>query len=155
VKRLTIEQQIDLFRPAVRNGLARRFHWWLIGLSVVLLIVAAVTWHPVPLMIALFLGVVGVAERQAGPNLDRAVRAFDEGEPSSGFASITIVGGDTTDHYHAILRQEGRPDSAFEFIPQGWEPVEGFFPARIWRSENGATPVLATIEGGVLIPRRH
>lgn len=155
MKRLTIEQQIDLLRPAVRTGLARRFHWWLIGLSVVLLIVAAVMWHPVPLMIALFMGVVGVAERQAGPNLDRAVRAFDEGEPSSGFASITIVGGDTTDHHHAILRQEGRPDSAFEFMPQGWEPVEGSFPARIWRGGDGDAPVLATIEGGVLIPRRH
>lgn len=155
MKRLTIEQQIDLFRPAVRTGLARRFHWWLLSVAVALLIVAAVTWHPVPLMIALFLGVVGVAERQAGPNLDRAVRAFDEGDPSSGFASITIVGGDTTDHYHALLREEGRPDSGFEFMPQGWQPVGGSFPAQIWWSEDGTTPVLATIEGGVLIPRRH
>jgi hypothetical protein len=155
VKRLTIEQQIDLLRPAVRSGLARRFHWWLLGVAAVLLIVAAVTWHPVPLMIALFLGVVGVAERLAGPNLERAITAFDEGEPSGGIASITIVGGDTTDHYHAILREEGRPDSGFEFMPQGWEPAEGSFPARIWRSEDGTTPVLATIEAGVLIPRRH
>lgn len=155
MKRLTIEQQIDLLRPAVRTGLARRFHWWLLGVAAVLLIVAAVTWHPVPLMIALFLGVVGAAERQAGPNLERAVRAFDEGEPSGGIVSITIVGGDTTDHYHAILREEGRPDSGFEFMPQGWEPAEGSFPARIWRGEDGVTPLLATIEGGVLIPRRH
>jgi hypothetical protein len=155
VKRLTIEQQIDLLRPAVRSGLARRFHWWLLGVAVVLLVVAAVTWHPVPLMIALFLGVVGVAERQAGPNLDRAVRAFDEGEPSNGTASITIVGGDTTDHYHVILREEGRPDSEFEFMPQGWEPAEGSFPARIWRADEGGIPVLATIDGGVLIPRRR
>lgn len=155
MKRLTIEQQIDLLRPAVRTGLARRFHWWLLGVAVVLLIVAAATWHPVPLMIALFLGVVGVAERQTGPNLESAVRAFDESEPSAGIASIRIAVGDTTDHYHAVLREEGRPDSGFEFMPQGWKPVEGSFPARIWRGENGAAPVLATIEGGVLIPRRH
>lgn len=154
MKKLTVEQQIDLFRPAIRIGLARRFHWWLLGVAAILLVVAVVTWHPVPLMIALFLGVIGVAERQAGPNIDRAVRAFDEGEPASGIASIRIVEGDTTDHYHATLQEAGRPDAEFEFIPQGWSPAQGSFPARIWRDEDGATPVLATIEGGTLIPRR-
>lgn len=154
MKKLTIEEQIALLRPSVRIGLARRLHWWLIGASLALIVVAVVSWHPVPLMIALFLGVVGVAERQAGPNLDRAVRAFDEGESSTGIASITIVSGDTVDHYHAILQEAGRPDSEFDFIPQGWEPVEGSFPARIWRAEDRGTPVLATVEGGTLIPRR-
>lgn len=154
MKDLTIEQQIDLLRPAVRTGLARRLHWWLIGLAAALGLVGLVLWHPVPLMIAAFLGVVGIAERQAGPNLDVTVRAFDEGAPSSGHASITIASGDTVDHYHVVLREEGRPDAAYEFIPQGWQPVEGIHPARIWRTESGGPPVLATIEKGVLVPRR-
>ena len=150
---LTIEQQIDLLRPAVRIGLARRLHWWLIGIAVSLGLVSLVLWHPVPLMIGVFLGVVGVAERRAGPNLEAAVRAFDERASSSGQASITISSGDTRDHYHVVLREAGRRDSKFEFIPQGWMPVEGTFPAGIWRAQDDGAPVLATVEGGVLIPR--
>ncbi len=151
---LTVEQQIELLRPAVRIGLARRLHWWFTGLSVVLGVLSLALRHPVPLMIALFLGVVGVAERQAGPNLVAAVSAFDEGLPSTGNASITIVAGDMDDHYHAVLGAEGRPEWEFEFIPQGWLPVEGSHPAQIWWSDNDGPPVLATTENGVLIPRR-
>lgn len=154
MKELTVEQQIDLLRPAVRTGLARRLHWWLIGLAAALGLVGLALWHPVPLMIAAFVGVVGLAERQAGPNLDAAVRAFDEGAPSAGHASITIVSGDTGDHYHVVLREEGRPDAEYEFIPQGWLPAEGTHPARIWRRPADGSPVLATIDKGVLIPRR-
>jgi hypothetical protein len=152
---LTVEEQIDLLRPAVRTGLARRLHWWLIGLAAAFGLVGLVLWHPVPLMISAFLGVVGLAERQAGPNLEVAVKAFDQGTPSTGHASITIKSGDTVDHYHVVLRQEGRPEAAYEFIPQGWRPVAGTHPARIWRMPADGSPVLATIEQGVLIPRRR
>jgi hypothetical protein len=154
MNQLTVEEQIGRLRPAVRIGLARRLHWWLVGLAAVLVIVGLVVWNPVPLVIAAFLGVVGVAERQAGPNLVAAVTAFDEGVPSTGEAAITIVPGDTDDHYHVVLRERGRPDGEYEFIPQGWQPVEGSHPARIWRSDGG-TPVLAAVEKGVLIPRRR
>lgn len=150
---LTIEQQIDLLRPSVRIGLARRLHWWLIGLSAVLGLAGLVLWHPAPLMVGVFLGVVGVAERRAGPNLDAAVRAFDDGEPTGGRASITIVSGDVSDRYHVVLSEAGHHEIEFEFIPQGWLPVEGSFPARIWRAQDDDAPVLATIETGVLIPR--
>lgn len=153
VTNLTVEQQIDLLRPGVRIGLARRLHVWMMALAAVLGLVGLVVWNPIPIMIGAFLGIVGFAERRAGPNLDAAVRAFDEDAPTRGHASITIVSGDLDDHYHVLLREESRPDSEYEFIPQGWRPVAGSYGAQIWRDRVTGVPVLATVEHGVLIPR--
>lgn len=153
MKHLGVSEQIDLLRPTVDSGLALRLRWWLLGIATVLVVTSLLTWHPVPLMFAVFFGVVGIAERWSGPNLVSAVRAFDEGTPSPCSVSITIVSGDTIDHYHAATYEDRGDEWTFEFIPQRWQPEEGSHPARIWRSEDGGPPVLVTVEGGILIPR--
>lgn len=148
------DKQLENLRPAVASGIAATFRYWLIGGAVALVILAAVLWNPVPLMIALFLAVVGIAEKQAGPNIVSAIKAYDQFESTHGQATIWITCWDTDNHYHVCLREAGQPDWAFEFIPQGWQPGEGTYPVRIWRSgESDSVPVLAATADGIMIPR--
>jgi hypothetical protein len=150
----TLDQQIDNLRPAVTSGIAATFRYWLIGAAVALAILAAVLWHPIPLMIALFLGIIGIAEKHAGINIVAAIKAYDQYEPTYGQATIWITRWDTDDHYHARLQEAGQPDWEYEFIPQGWQPVEGISAAHIWRSgTSGSKPVLAATAEGIMIPR--
>jgi hypothetical protein len=112
-----------------------------------------VFWHPVPLMIAVFLGIVGLSEQRAGPNIVSAIDAYDSGNPTDGEVSVAITSWDTDNTYLAIVCEFGQPDWEYEFIPQRWQPVRGRFPARIWRTPSNGRPVLAVVEEGVLIPR--
>ncbi len=103
MKRLSVEQQIDALRPTVKIGLARTFHLWLICIALALVILSIVFWHPAPFMLAVFLGIVGFSEQQAGPNLEAAINAFDHTSPSIGQVSITITCWDTDDHFHTVV----------------------------------------------------
>ena len=153
MKILSPEAQLSKLRTATENRVARKLHHWMIGSAIVLVIVSAILWHPVPLMIAAFLGVVGVAEQLAIPNILTALHAYDSVAPASGSVRVTITRWDSDDHYHAIVRQDGQAEWGYEFIPQGWSPVAGSHPARIWRLDEDAPPVLAAVDDGILIPR--
>jgi len=147
----SVEQQIAVLRPTV--GFAARMHTWLLVGAAVGVIMAVVFWHPVPLMVAAFLGIVGFSERRAGPNIVSAVVAYDSGTWAAGEVSVTITSWDTDNHYHATVREPGHPDWEYEFVPQGWQPVSGTLPARIWREGSEGRPVLAAVEEGILVPR--
>ncbi|WP_372680015.1 hypothetical protein [Desulfosarcina sp.] len=149
----TVQQQIDNLRPLVKTGLALNFHNWLVACAVLLVILSVFLWNPIPLMMAIFLGVVGMAERSAGPNMAAAIKAYDTIKATSGKVTIGISCWDTDNHYHARVQENGQPDWEYEFIPQGWEPAAGCFAARIWRSDDSGPPVLTIVEGGILIPR--
>ena len=155
MKTVPIEKQIELLRPAVKSGMASSMSYWMIGVAVALIILAAILWHPVPLMIAFFFGIVGFAERQSGPNIIAAIKAYDPAEPADGTARVWITCWDTDDNYHALLHENGQPDWEFEFIPQGWKPVEKLYEVRIWREcGTKCPPVLAVTDEGIMIPRR-
>lgn len=149
----SLQHQIDVHRFAVTFGLARNFHHWLVGIAAGLVLLAMILWNPVPLMIALFLGVVGLSERQAGPNIEAAIKAYDTSDPSVGEVFITKECWDTDDHYYALVSEPGQPDWEYEFVPQGWQPAVGFHSARIWRIGAKGPPVLTATEHGILIPR--
>ncbi len=153
MKSTTVEKQLAHLRPMVKSGLAHRFHKWLVGIAVALVILSAYLWNPIPLMIALFLGFVGLAESKAGPNIAAAIKAYDSTRPNTGEVTITISSGDTTDHYHARVIEAGQPDWAYEFVPQQWTPAAGAHDAHIWRAGDGSPPKLAIIENGIMIPR--
>jgi hypothetical protein len=151
MKTLTVEQQIAALRPAA--GFAAHMHRWFL-LAAALGVVAAVVFrHPVPLMLSVFLAVVGLSEKRAGPNIVAAIAAYDSGTPTRGEAAVSITSWDTDQHYHAVVREPGHPDWEFEFVPQGWRPTERSYPARIWRNGGGLQPVLAAVEAGIMIPR--
>ena len=148
---LSVEQQIATLRPTV--GFAAHMHKWLLAGAAIGVIAAVVFWHPVPLMIAAFLGVIGFSEQRAGPNIVSAIAAYDSGSPTNGEISIAITCWDTDNHYHATVREQGHPDWEYEFVPQGWQPVSRSYPAQIWRVGSQNQPVLAVVEEGILIPR--
>ena len=153
MKTLSVEEQIAVFkRPSVFLFVAHLRQWFLGG-AVLGVITAIIFWHPVPLMIASFLGLIGLAEKRAGHNIVAALAAYDHGTSRVGEVSITITCWDMDNHYHAIAHEQSCPDWQYEFIPQGWQPSSGTYPARIWRDETSGRPVLATVEGGILIPR--
>lgn len=116
-------------------------------------VAAVIFWNPVPLFVTFFLGIVGISETRAGPNLVAAVAAYDSGEPSLGEAAIAVTCWDTDNHYHASLREHGHATWEYEFIPRGWQPTVGIFPARIWRASDTGKPVLGAVESGIMIPR--
>jgi hypothetical protein len=151
MKALTVEQQLAMLRPTV--WFAAHMHRWLLAGAAVGVVAAVAYWHPVPLMIAIFLGVVGFAEQRAGPNIVAAIAAYDSGAPTVGEVVIAITSWDTDDHYHATVREQGHPDWQYEFIPQGWKPEGRTYPARIWRAGGERPPVLAVVGDGILIPR--
>ncbi|NVN91622.1 MAG: hypothetical protein HXX11_13605 [Desulfuromonadales bacterium] len=153
MRTLSVEQQINNLRPSVTSGLALYFHNWLLASAIVLVIVSIYFRHPVPLMIAAFLGIVGLCERRAGPNIVVAIKAYDMNASSFGEVSITISCWDMNNDYHALIREQNEPDWEYEFIPQGWQPTTGTYAARIWRVDSGGPPVLTAVEAGILIPR--
>ncbi len=145
------DQQINALRPSI--GFARHLHYWLIGLAVVLLLLSIIFWHPVPLMFAIFFGVVWLSEQQAGPNIVAAIQAYDMSNPTSGEVTISIDTSGDSPSYHAWIHEPNHPEWTYEFIPQGWKPVAGTHTAQIWRNVGHLHPALAAVEGGILIPR--
>lgn len=62
-KSLSVDRQLDLYRST--TGFAGAVHKWLLAAAVLGIVLAVVLWHPVPLMIAAFVGIVGFAEQRA------------------------------------------------------------------------------------------
>ena len=153
MKTSNVEQQIDNLRPAAKSGLAANIHNWLVAIAVGLVILSIFLWNPIPLMIAIFLGVVGISERSAGPNIAAAINSYDTTQATFGEVTITITCWDTDNHYHAHVQEIGQPAWEYEFIPQGWKPAAGSYAARIWRAGNGGPPTLTIVGDGILIPR--
>lgn len=153
MKSYTVEQQIDNLRPFAKSSLGLNFHNWLLVSAVVLVILSIFLWNPVPLMVAIFLSVVGISERNAGPNIVAAIDAYDTNKATQGKVVITISCSSDDDHYYALVQEIGQLEWGYEFIPQGWQPLAGSYPARIWRAGTRGTPILTVVESGVLIPR--
>lgn len=148
---LSVEQQIALLRPG--RSFAAHMHWWFIGIAAACATLAAVFWHPAPLLVALFLAVFGFSERRAGPNIVAALAAYESGRATAGEVDIEITHWDGSDGYRATVREFGQPAWEYRFVPQGWTPVSGTRPASIWRAHAGGPPVLASVADGVMIPR--
>jgi hypothetical protein len=146
-----VEQQIAVLRSNIRFA-AHMHRWFLVGAAAGA-IVAIYFWHPVPLMIAVFLLLIGLSERQAGPNIVAAVSAYDSGTPTLGSVGVVISSGDVSNHYHATVHEADCADWEYEFVPQGWQPDAQDYPARIWRIARQGQPVLVVVEDGIMVPR--
>jgi hypothetical protein len=148
---LSVEKQIARLRPA--SGFAAHMHRWFLLAAALGVVAAVILWHPVPLMVAVFLGVVGFAEQRAGPNIVAAIKAYDAGVPSTGEVLVSLSSWDNNTHYRATVQEQGLADWSFEFVPQGWQPAGREYPAQIWRANGMAQPILVAVEEGILIPR--
>ena len=151
MRTLSIEQQVALLRPTMK--FAAHMHTWLMVGAALCAIAAVVLWNPIPLMFSFFLAIVGFSEQLAGPNIVKAISAIDCDTPSQGEVTIYTTLWDTGICYHAIVREPLYFEWEYEFIPQGWQPVARSYPAKIWRDNVTKLPVIAVVEGGILIPR--
>jgi len=147
----SVETQIARLRPAVI--FAPHMHKWFLAGAAIGFLAAIVFWHPWPLMIAFFLGVVGFSEQRAGPNILSAILAYDCDDPTVGTVSVEITSWSDSETYHATVSEIGHSDWKYQFIPQGWQPANRSYSARIWRCGTEGRPLLAVVEEGILIPR--
>jgi hypothetical protein len=155
MRKMSVEQQIAMLRRSMQSPLGRHLNTWLGVLALILMAVGYATGNPILWMFAAFFGLVAVFEREAVPNIVAAMRAWDEGPPKAGWVSITVVRGDGGENYRAVVDEPGRVRWQYQFMPQGWTPVAGHFPARIWRPVAQEAPVMAAVEAGVMIPRNR
>ena len=132
---------------------APHMHKWFLAGAAIGLLAAVALWHPWPLMIAFFLGSLGLSEQRAGPNILSAILAYDCGNPTEGTISVDITSWSDSDTYQATVSEIGHSDWKYQFIPQGWQPASRSYSARIWRSDTEDRPLLAVVEEGILIPR--
>jgi hypothetical protein len=153
MKTLSVEQQIHCLRSTM--DVAAQMHAWFLLGAAFGVIASLVLGSPIPLVFSVFLAVVGFAEQRACPNIIAAVSAYDSGLPSLGSASIAITCWDMDNHFHVVLREEGYLDWTYEFIPQGWQPAAGMYAAKVWRKGLDDKPVLAVVDGGIMVPRRE
>jgi len=148
-----VEQQIANLRPSVVSGIARQIHIYILACAVLLLVISIIFWHPIPLMFATFIAIVGLGSRDTGPLLDAAIRAYDLAPTVSGQVTITLENNFDSDCYYALVLEDNQPSWKYEFIPQSWRPVAGTYPVRIWRLKPETSQDLVAIEEGILIPR--
>jgi hypothetical protein len=153
MRKLSVEQQVAALRPAVVVGFAGNMHKWFLAGAALGMIMAILFWHPVPLVIAAFLGFIGFSEQRAGPNIVAALAAYDFDTPTYGEVFIAITSWDTDNFYDAKVCEQGYSDWKFEFIPQGWQPATSSYRARIWRNGSEGQPILVAVDDGLLIPR--
>jgi hypothetical protein len=154
LKDLSVEEQIARFRPGLANGIIARFHYWLLAIAVLCAIAALLLWDPLPLLFTVFFCVVALSDRGAGRNIAAAVTAYDMGTPTPCEVVIELQEWSDVVTCHARIVKGETVAWTFAFIPQGWCPLAGRYAGRVWSKGSSGPPLLATIDGGVLIPRR-
>lgn len=108
MKSYIVEQQIDNLRPFAKSSLGLNFHNWFLVSAAVLVILSFFLWNHVPLMVAIFLGVVDISERNAGPNIVAAIDDYDTNKATQGKVVITISCSSDYDHYYALVQEIGQ-----------------------------------------------
>ena len=151
---LSVEEQIARFRRGLANGIIARFHYWLLAIAVLCAIAALLIRHPLPLLFTVFFCVVALSDRGAGRNIAAAVTAYDMGTPTPCEVVIELREWSDVVTCHAKIMQGEAVAWIFKFVPQGWRPLAGRYAGRVWSQDSRGAPLLATIDGGVLIPRR-
>ncbi len=152
-QRMTAVDQLGVLAGSMQWLLLRKLHYCMLALALILLVVAALYWHPMPLIVGLLVGAVGIAERNATPNILRALEAFQHQQAVAGRAVIRITRWDSSDTYSVTVVSDGHTPWCYEFIPQFWKPVAGDALVSVWWQGESGPPVLAVTAEGAMIPR--
>lgn len=150
---MTPEQQIEALRRMGRSGVARRLKQGSLVLAVGLAIAGVLTGHPVFFMAGAFAGLVAFSARQTTPHILRATQALDGGRRSEGTVQIEVTHWSDSDTYHAVVWADASRAWRFEFIPLGWQPRAGAFPAVLFALPSAEWPALVRVDEGIFHPR--
>ncbi len=150
---MNASQQIEAIRVMARRRTAQWLKWVLVLASLLFAITGLYT-RQTPYFIGSGLAaIIACAAHQAAPHIQAAARALDTGERSPGTVTIEVAGWSDSDKFHARIVMADSGVWRFEFIPLGWKPVAGQYPATIFRLPGLAWPALVQIEAGVMYPR--
>jgi hypothetical protein len=150
---LTNIQQADAIRAMARR---RMPHWlkWILALTALLLGIAGLYTQQTPYFIGfLCMAIIAYSAHHSAPHIDAAAQALDTGDRIAGTVTIEISRWSDADTYHASVAMAEADVWRFEFIPIGWHPVAGQYPATFFRSQGLAWPALIQIEAGIMYPR--
>jgi len=150
---LTREQQIKILIDMGTKTFQNRFKYGLVILAIGLTIGGAITLNPVFFMVAAFVGIVAFSACQTSPHIQNAVKGFAEGTRVQGEVSFSITRWSDTDTYFVTMISGCSRSWKFEFIPQGWIPVEQNSDAELVFLSGVEWPVLLLTNKGIMYPR--
>ena len=120
----------------------------------VILAIMAVVWKIPWLFIpAIFLGIVGFAERKTTTRIRKALEAREKGPGEIVSARIEVTRWSDDDRYWVTLAKQDGSRWKFECMPAEDLPSSGSYEAEMWSDELGV-PLVAVISDVLLIPRR-
>jgi hypothetical protein len=105
-------------------------------------------------MVLLFVAVVAYSAHRTGPHIMNAAQAAIAGEKSAGSVQVEVTRWSDSESFHAVVEVPSSGTWRFEFIPLGWQPVEGEHRATVFRLPGIAWPALVQVEQGVMYPRQ-
>ena len=150
---LTRDQQLKILIDMGTDTFLNRFTLGLIILTISLTIVGLITLHPAFFMVAAFIGVVAYSAWQTSPHINNAVKGIAKGTRTCGEVSFSITRWSDSDTYIATIVSGCGQPWKFEFIPQGWTPVEETAEAELVFISGVEWPVLLLTSNGLLYPR--
>lgn len=150
----TLQEQTHRLRTQLKPALVVGVKWGALALTVGLVVAGFRVDNPVPWMVALFAALVTGSAFQSSPHIAAAHRSLDEGHVQDGHIRIHITRWSDSDTFYATTLGLQPHDWRMTFIPQGWTPREGRFPARLHHLPGIRWPTLIVTEVGLLFPRQ-
>lgn len=150
---LTPDHQLQNLVNMVSGKTLNRLSLSLTMLAAALLIGGLITWHPMFFMVAVFVAVTALSAWQTSPHIRNALKGFTDGKRVQGEIFIDITSWSDSDSHQAIVMSGCKLPWKFDFIPQGWKPVEGITTAELVFIKSVGWPVLIITEAGIIYPR--
>ena len=150
----TLQEQTRRLRTELKPAWVVGVKWGALALTLALVVTGSWVDNPAPWMIALFFAVVTGSAFQSSPHIAAAHRSLDEGYVQDGHIRIDVTGWSDSDAFCATTLGLKPHDWRMTFIPQGWTPRVGTFPARLHHLPGIRWPTLIVTEVGLLFPRQ-
>ncbi len=152
----SVSKQIEDLMMMDRMSQGSYFQQFFKGAAILLVILLALGFYtmlPPYFMVAAFLGVIIFAVRRSTPHLKNAAKAITEGQKKAGSVKVEKIYDSSA--CNVMVEDPILGIWHFSFVPTGWEPTEGKFPATIYHLLNVAWPVLVEVEEGIMVPREQ
>jgi hypothetical protein len=111
------------------------------------------TGQPSYFIVLILPAVIAYSAHQTGPHIRAASEAIKSGSRSEGTIAIESDRPLDNDRFYATVATEPGCAWRFEFIPVGWRPIAGRFPATVYTVPNLAWPALIEVQGEFIHPR--
>ena len=147
------KSSIEQFRLLAKSS-AIAWEVWFVPIGMCLGVMAFLTGAPWLLIPAIFLTLVGIAERTTPTRIRKAVEAYENGPGEEADLSMEILRWSDDDRYLASVSMQDGARWSFECVPARDLPSPGEYKARIWRDPKGV-PILGVVDDSMLIPRQN